>query len=130
MTGPHAFPTYDDGMDTRGIDATFFLVKEMNRARAFYDVLLEKTPAIASEHWAEYELADGTTFALGFHPGMEFKPSFGLLLGVSSLDAAKQRATTAGATLTGVEMGGEICKSAEIVDTEGNSLYLHQRYAK
>lgn len=128
MTGTDAVPTYHLGMDTRGVDATFFIVKEMPRARAFYDALLEQQPDPAGDHWCEYTMSDGSTFALGFHPSMEFKPSFGLLLGVKSLDEAKKRAEAAGGKLTGVEMGGEICKSAEVVDTEGNSLYLHERY--
>lgn len=128
MTGIVPFPTYHFRMDTRGIDATFFIVKDMNRARAFYSALLEKQPDTSSEHWAEYELSDGSTLALGYHPSMEWKPGAGVLLGVSSLGAAKQRAESAGGTFTGVEFGGEKCKSLECVDTEGNSLYLHERF--
>jgi predicted enzyme related to lactoylglutathione lyase len=116
-------------MDTRGIDATFLLVKEMPRARAFYDALLEREPDTASEHWCEYTLPDGATLALGYHPGMEWRPGVGVLLGVTSLDTATRRAAAAGGTMTGVEMGGRICKSAECLDTEGNSLYLHERYS-
>ena len=76
MTGTGTVPTYHSLMDTRGVDATFFLVKEMPRARAFYDARLEQKPDPASEHWCEYTMSDGSTFALGFHPGMEFTPSF------------------------------------------------------
>lgn len=121
-------PVYSVLMSTKGIDATFFVVKDMKRARAFYDAVLGVKPNVVSEeHWVEYVLPDGATFALGYNPGGEFHPGFGVLLGVDNLDEATGRATAAGGNMTGLEMGGRICKSRECIDTEGNYLYLHER---
>jgi len=117
-------------MSTRGIDATFFVVKDMTRARAFYDTILEKEPNTTSEYWAEYELADGATFALGYNPGADWRAGAGILLGVDNLTDASERAKKAGGTLTGVEFGGKICKAVECIDTEGNYLYFHERFAQ
>lgn len=118
-------------MSTRGIDATFFVVKDMKRARAFYDALLGKQPNVFSEeHWVEYEFPDGATFALGYNPGADWRAGAGILLGVDDLAEASERAKKAGGTLTGVEFGGKICKAVECIDTEGNYVYLHERFAQ
>lgn len=130
MTDSGRLPPYNEYMEIRGIDATFLLVKDMNRARRFYDALLEKNPDTASEHWAEYELSDGSTLALGYHPGMEWRPGAGVMLGVADLQKACDRAASAGGTLTGAEFGGERCKSRECLDSEGNALYFHERFAR
>ncbi|MBV9270765.1 MAG: hypothetical protein JO165_06720, partial [Candidatus Eremiobacteraeota bacterium] len=41
---------------THGIDVVFFTVKDMRRARAFYEALFDVRPGIDSEYWVEYEL--------------------------------------------------------------------------
>ena len=119
-------------MSTRGIDVTFFLVKDMKRARAFYDALFEKPPTtvMSEDYWSEYEFGDGSTFAVAFNPGAEWRGGSGLLLGVDGLDAAAERVKSAGGTVTGVEMGGRTCKAKECIDTEGNYLYLHELFEK
>ncbi len=125
------FPFYSWGMSIRGIDATFFLVKDMKRARAFYDQLLGIAPNVMhEEYWVEYDLPNGTTFALGFNPGAEWRSGAGVLLGVDNLEDASERAKSGGGTMTGVEMGGGGCKSRECIDTEGNYVYLHELIAK
>ncbi|MFN2449378.1 MAG: VOC family protein [Candidatus Baltobacteraceae bacterium] len=116
-------------MSTRGIDATFFQVKDMKRARAFYDAILGVAPNVMSEeYWAEYTFADGTTFAVAYNPSAPWRGGSGVLLGVDNLEEAARRAQENGGTLTGVEFGGKICKSKECIDTEGNYLYLHERF--
>ena len=115
-------------MKTRGIDATFFLVKDMKRARAFYDGLFGMKPATEhAEYWAEYELPDGATFALGNNPSADWRSSAGLLLGIEDLEDGMKRVKELGGSVTDVEMNGEKCKAHECIDTEGNYLYLHER---
>jgi len=112
----------------RGIDATFLLVKDMKRARTFYDGLLGIEPStVHAEYWAEYELPDGATFALGNNPSADWRPGSGILLGIEGLDEGMQRVKDLGGTVTDVEMNGESCKAHECIDTEGNYLYLHER---
>ena len=112
---------------TRGIDVIFYTVQDMPRARAFYENLFDATPALQSDHWVEYELPDGATFALGMDPREGWKQGNGVMFGVPSVEEAVARATSLGGHLIDREFEGPNCKAAGIVDTEGNHLYVHQR---
>jgi predicted enzyme related to lactoylglutathione lyase len=111
----------------RGLDVVFYTVQDMRRARAFYEGLFGLPIGVESEHWVEYELPDGATFALAHDPQGGWKEGHGLMLGVSNMDDAVERAKALGAAITDRKFEGPSCRAAECIDTEGNYVYFHQR---
>jgi predicted enzyme related to lactoylglutathione lyase len=111
----------------RGLDVVFYTVKDMARARAFYEGLLGIQPSMDSEYWVEYELPDGATFALANDPQGGWKEGHGLMLGVADRDDAAKRAKELGGTITDRQFEGPSCGAYECIDPEGNYIYLHQR---
>lgn len=111
----------------RGLDVVFYNVKDMARARAFYEGLLGLRPGLESEHWVEYELPDGATFALAHDPQGGWKEGHGVMLGVADMTQAASRAKALGATITDRTFESPGCSAAECIDPEGNYIYIHQR---
>lgn len=114
-------------MKLRGLDVVFYTVKDMKRARAFYEALFEWKPGAESDYWVEYEMPDGTTFALGHDPSAGWKEGHGVMFGVTDAANAADRAKELGGTITDRKFEGKSCTAAECIDPEGNYLYLHQR---
>jgi predicted enzyme related to lactoylglutathione lyase len=110
----------------RGLDVVFYTVKDLGRARAFYEGLLGVKPSMESEYWVEYDLPDGTTFALANDP-QGWKEGHGLMLGVVDRQHAARRAKELGGTITDRQFESAGCGAYECIDPEGNYLYLHQR---
>ncbi|HKU66430.1 MAG TPA: VOC family protein [Candidatus Baltobacteraceae bacterium] len=111
----------------RGLDVVFYTVKDMARARAFYEALFGVKPTAESEYWIEYNLPDGTTFALANDPQGGWKEGHGLMLGVVDREQAAQRAKQLGGTITDRSFEGASCGAYECIDPEGNYVYFHQR---
>jgi predicted enzyme related to lactoylglutathione lyase len=111
----------------RGLDVVFYTVKDMARARAFYEGLLAIQPSMESEYWVEYELPDGATFALANDPQGGWQEGHGLMLGVVDREDAAKRAKELGGTITDRQFEGAACGAYECIDPEGNYIYLHQR---
>ena len=112
-----------------GIDLSGFMCKDAPRAIAFYrDVLgLEPSMLYPGDRGAEYELPDGSTFGLwGAGGPLPFQPSNGILFAVADLDAA-----VAAIAARGIEVQYQtetpVCFMAAFPDSEGNSIFLHQR---
>ncbi len=110
----------------RGLDVVFYIVKDMARARAFYESLFGLRPSVESEYWVEYELPDGATFALANDP-QGWKEGHGLMLGVVDRNACAERAKQLGGTITDRKFESASCGAFECIDPEGNYLYLHER---
>jgi predicted enzyme related to lactoylglutathione lyase len=117
----------DEKAALRGVDVIFYRVKDMPRARRFYEELFGLQAGVESDYWVEYDLPDGTTFALARDPRSEWKESHGLMLGVLDRKAAAERAKRLGGTITDLPFESEGCGAYECIDSEGNYLYLHQR---
>lgn len=111
----------------RGLDVVFYTVKDMARARAFYEGLFGMKPSMDSGYWVEYDLPDGATFALANDPQGGWTEGHGLMLGVSAREAAAERAKQLGGTITDRKFEGASCGAFECIDPEGNYIYLHQR---
>jgi predicted enzyme related to lactoylglutathione lyase len=111
----------------RGLDVVFYTVQDLPRARKFYEGLFDVRVGLESEHWVEYELPDGTTFALAHDPQGGWKEGHGLMLGVADMDAAVERAKALGGKITDRQFQGAACRAAECIDTEGNYVYFHER---
>lgn len=113
-----------------GIDLSGYMCKDASRAIAFYrDVLgLEPARVYAENRGAEYDLPDGTTFGLWGGGGkvMPFQPSNGILFAVGDLDAAVESVRAKGVAI-GMQTETPNCRMAMFEDSEGNSVFLHQR---
>jgi predicted enzyme related to lactoylglutathione lyase len=111
----------------RGLDLIFYTVKEMQRARAFYEGLFGLESGLQSDHWVEYDLPDGTTFALAYDPQGGWKEGHGLMLGVTDREQTAELAKELGGTITDRQFDGPTCGAYECIDPEGNYVYFHQR---
>jgi predicted enzyme related to lactoylglutathione lyase len=125
-------PWYHGGMieqtaSLRGLDVVFYTVKDMRRARAFYEQLFGLKPSMESDYWVEYDLPDGTTFALAHDPQGGWKEGHGLMLGVNNRNAAAERAKQLGGTITDRQFESASCGAFECIDPDGNYLYFHER---
>ena len=114
-----------------GIDAVYYLSKDFTRISSFYEKVLGLQPAWKDKsdggEWAEYELADGSTFGLGHMPEQPFNPGGGVMFAVPDVPEALQRAKDAGATVVFDYMETPACHMAWCLDTEGNMFCLHKR---
>lgn len=125
-------PGYNAGMTEesvalRGLDVVFYTVKDMARARAFYEALFGMKSSVESDYWVEYDLPDGTTFALAHDPQGGWKEGHGLMLGVADRAATAERAKQLGGSITERQFETAKCGAYECIDPEGNYLYFHQR---
>jgi len=118
------------GIRIKGIDMSGYMCKDAKRAIAFYrDVLgLEPARVYPEDRGAEYDLPDGSTFGLwgGGEKVMPFQPSNGILFAVDDLDAVV-RALQAREIPILAQFDLAHCRMAGIADSEGNSVFLHQR---
>lgn len=113
----------------KGIDLAGYMVKDAPRAIAFYrDVLgLEPVTVYPENRGAEYELPDGSPFGLwGGGGAFPFQPSNGILFAVDDLDACTANLEARGIPVV-TQLETPNCRMAMILDTEGNSIFLHQR---
>lgn len=117
----------DEKAGLRGLDVVFYTVKDMARARTFYEALFGLKPGIESDYWVEYDLPDGTTFALANDPQGGWREGHGLMLGVTDRNATAERAKQLGGTITDRQFETATCGAHECIDPEGNYLYFHQR---
>ncbi len=113
-----------------GIDFVMYLVKDMTRARAFYEgVFGLASGEFESENFIEYALPDGNTFALAVAPEGSDSRCGGLMFAVPDADAAVARIKASGGTFF-ANFGGEICTTGWCADPDGNSFGVHQRLSE
>lgn len=110
---------------------TMFSIVDTTRARAFYEEVLGLTRGLASPNgvWTEYDLPGGGCLALFCHPDPKFaRPPGGASVAfeVADLDALNVRLAAAGVVYQGDMVYGPSCRMSNILDSEGNSLILHQ----
>jgi catechol 2,3-dioxygenase-like lactoylglutathione lyase family enzyme len=115
----------------RKVAFTMFSIADPTRARAFYeDVLgLERGMSSPDGTWTEYDLPEGGCLALFRHPRPEHGRAPGgasLALEVADLDALNARLRAAGVVYQGDVIRGPHCRMSNILDSEGNSIILHQ----
>jgi predicted enzyme related to lactoylglutathione lyase len=111
----------------KGMDATYYTVKDMDRAMGFYTALLGMEPTLRfGANVTEYTFPNGETF--GLYKTDEWTPHAGILFGVDDIEAAVKEHKARGVKFDG---DGHIedspgCFMAFGEDTEGNSFVLHQ----
>ena len=122
----------DQAFRVTGLDLSGYMVKDAERAIAFYrDVLgMEPQRVYPEGRGAEYELPDGTVFGLWGGNGavMPFQPSNGILFAVDDFDAALAALKERGIDVI-MQRETPVCFMAMINDTEGNMVTLHKRKA-
>lgn len=114
-----------------GMDAVYYLAKDFDRARRFYETGLglkatEEMLDQGGSSFVEYELADGTTFGIAKLGDSPWHMNGSIEFNVPDIDAALQSALAAGATLND-DADLPTCRMVWLSDTEGNSLCLHKR---
>jgi predicted enzyme related to lactoylglutathione lyase len=109
---------------------TMYPVKDSARARAFYE---QKLGLVVGSHaangiWTEYDLPGGGCFALFQTGDMEPSASAGgsIAFEVDDLDAVVARLEADGVEVKARLIHSPVCRMSIIVDTEGNSIILHQ----
>ncbi|HLI96862.1 MAG TPA: VOC family protein [Candidatus Baltobacteraceae bacterium] len=114
----------------KGIDLSGYMCQDGARAIAFYRDVLGLEPALvySDNRGAEYELPDGTTFGLWGGGGkvMPFQPSNGILFAVDDLGTAVETVKARGVTIV-MQNETPNCRMAMFNDSEGNSVFLHER---
>lgn len=114
-----------------GTDAVYYMSRDFDRARNFYENALGLTPASVQGNngssFAEYFLNDGTTFGLGYIPNRPFQASGGTMFAVADVKAAMERVKSVAPDVTFEFMELPTCDMAWAIDPEGNSFCLHHR---
>ena len=119
--------TPSTGLRVTGIDATTYLVKDTDRAIAFYRDVLGMEVSRRYSEGAEFDLSDGSTFGIWNPAGyMPWQACTGVLFSVDDFEGAVRTARERGATIHHVEET-QVCHMAIGVDSEGNGIILHKR---
>ncbi len=111
-----------------GVDATYYMTKDVGAAVAFYDVLLGMSPtAHAPGMFAEYTLGDDASF--GLYQSGSFYPGGTIMFRVADVAAFVAAARDAGLTCFG---DGKIedtpsCYMAFGTDPDGNQFMVHKK---
>lgn len=113
-----------------GIDASYYLTKDLGKATTFYTGLFGTEPTMhIPDMVSEWTFdKDDTTFGL-YQPKdtSDWNPSSGLLFHVDDINAARAAAETVGAKFEEHQEETPICHMAFGSDPEGNNFILHQR---
>src|SRR5215468_5579449 len=115
----------------RKVAFTMYPVRDVARARRFYEETLGLKVGLNGNHgdkwWVEYDLPGGGCIALENFTG---EPSAGaggtIAFEVDDLEALIADLKSQGVTLLGDVVHGPNCRMITCLDTEGNSILLHQ----
>ena len=109
---------------------TMYPVKDWERARSFYGTTLGLTAGSKSSNgvWTEYDLPGGGCLALfateDIRPSSDSGAS--VALEVEDLDALNARLKAEGVRFKAEMIHSPVCRMSVILDSEGNSIILHQ----
>ena len=111
---------------------TMYPIKDVARARTFYEQTLGLKVGMAGAHgdmhWIEYDLPGGGCLALTNTSGEEPSSTAGgtVALEVEDLASLMDALKSKGVTFKSEVIRGPRCQMAVCLDSEGNSLLLHQ----
>lgn len=112
-----------------GIDASYYMTKDLNKATGFYTALFGFEPTMhVPDTVSEWTFpANGTTFGL-YQPekAEDARPGGGLLFGVPEIKASIAAAKSLGATFDDHIEETPMCFMAFGQDPEQNNFILHQ----
>jgi predicted enzyme related to lactoylglutathione lyase len=109
---------------------TMYPVKDAQRARAFYEGTLGLKVGSHSQSgvWTEYDLPGGGCLALFANDNIQPSAQAGgsIALEVEDLDALNARLKSEGVRYQAEMVHSPVCRMSIILDSEGNSLILHE----
>jgi predicted enzyme related to lactoylglutathione lyase len=111
-----------------GIDASYYLTKDLGRSTTFYSGLFGAEPSLhIPQTISEWTFAGGETFGL-YQPqeASEWHPGGGVLFHVADLAAARAASESLGARFESHPEETPMCHMAFGQDPEGNNFILHQ----
>ena len=118
-------------MSLKKIAFTMYPVKDMDRARNFYEKTLGLAlgNVFAEGAWVEYDLPGGgcfalTTLAKGVNPSADAGGS--VAFEAEDLDALVSQLKSDGVTFKMDTFSSPVCRMAIILDSEGNAVTLQQ----
>ena len=115
-------------MKVRGIDITTYLVKDPQRAKAFYrDTMGFELTQDYGDNGGEFTFPDGTTFGLWKMEDGTWNAGDGVMFNVDDVPKAVEYFRSRGVKIAEHRHDGEHCTMAFGEDSEGNSFILHQR---
>jgi predicted enzyme related to lactoylglutathione lyase len=109
---------------------TMYPVKDPERARSFYEKTLGLTRGSSASNgdWTEYDLPGGGCMAL--FRGGDLSPSHdsggSIAFEVDDLDALNTRLKAEGVEYKADMIHSPVCRMSVILDSEGNSIILHE----
>ncbi|MGO4221883.1 VOC family protein [Lysobacter sp. TAF61] len=115
---------------------TMYPVSDVARARDFYENALGLTAGSVGnqgdQYWVEYDLPGGGCIALTNFTADKPSSSAGgtIAVEVEDLDQLIASLKARGVTFLGDMIHSPVCRMAVCLDSEGNSLLLHQLKAK
>lgn len=113
---------------------TMYPVTDPKRARTFYEETLGFTrgSSAANGDWTEYDLPGGGCLALFATKDIKPSASAGgsVAFEVEDLDALVARLKGAGVEFKAEEIKSPVCRMAIVLDSEGNSIILHQLHKR
>jgi predicted enzyme related to lactoylglutathione lyase len=113
----------------KGYDASYYMVKDLDRATRFYNDLLQMQPTMTVPGMvSEYTFPTGETFGLYKPPEGEWQACHGILFSVDDIKSAVADFKSRGVTF---EDEGKIdespgCFMAFATDPEGNRFVVHE----
>lgn len=116
----------------RKVAFTMYPVKDVARARGFYEDTLGLKPGSVGnqgeQYWVEYDLPEGGCLALtNFIPDQPSEAAGGTVaLEVEDLGRLIADLKSKGVVFRSDVIDSPVCHMAVCLDTEGNSLLLHQ----
>jgi predicted enzyme related to lactoylglutathione lyase len=115
-------------MKISGIDASYYYVKNLDRAVTFYTALLGAPPAASyPDTFAEWVFAGGEAF--GLYKGQQYEHCDGIMFAVDDVAkaVAELRARGVEFAMDGAVEDTPVCHMAFGNDSEGNGFILHKR---
>ncbi|MBV8689512.1 MAG: hypothetical protein JOZ59_05340 [Candidatus Eremiobacteraeota bacterium] len=117
-------------MKVSGIDATYYTVKDLDRATKFYSGLIGTEPAMHQPNFvSEWTFGGGETFGLYQTTSENFAPGGSAMFAVDDVPQAVKDARAIGAKMhaEGEVTDTPVCHMAFGEDPEGNQFILHKR---
>ena len=109
---------------------TMYPVKDSKRARSFYEGTLGLTVGTHSDNgmWTEYDLPGGGCLALFATQDIQPSAAAGgsVAFEVEDLDALNARLKAEGVQFKAEMIHSPVCRMSVILDSEGNSIILHE----
>lgn len=109
---------------------TLYRVKDMPRARAFYEQALGLRATVNyKDRWIEYHLGNGCFAIATMDEGdAQNAGSNHIAFEVDNVDAVVDRLRKNGARVRMEPTSGTVCRMADLIDPEGNSLTIHAKH--